>query len=934
MHELDAKWQKKWEEAGIFQPQAGRDAGTISAAGAAGGKFYLTAAFPYPNSPQHIGHGRTYTTTDIYARYMRMKGKNVLFPMAFHVTGTPILAMAKRIAEKDREILDIFEKIYGIPASVSETLTDPKELVAYFSREIEAGMKEMGYSIDWRRKFYSYDPQFNQFIRWQFAKLQNAGYITKGEHPVPWCPVGQTAVGAHDTKGDLDPQIEETSGILFPFEDGFIVCSTYRPETLDGVTNIWLKKDAKYVKVKAEDGKFGKRYYYFAKDVVSTLSMQLQFEVMEEYYGQDLIGKNAKHPVSGEDLPIFDAVFVDPKIGTGAVMCVPSDAPIDYLALRDAGLLDRVRMRQVLQIEGYGKFAAKELVEKMGVHDQLDPKAVEAKHILYKLSAYKGVMVAGEFAGMTGLDAKKKIEEQLKDRGMTIPVFEISNGPIYSRFGGLVGVKIVKDQWFIDYGDEKWKAQATECLSQMRILPEKTLKEYEYTIGWLKEKACTRSAGLGTKFPFDETKMIEALSDSTIYMAYYSVAHIAMKMKPEQLSEQLFDYVFLGNGDASGLPMEAEEMRREFSYWYPLDSRHSATDLVHNHLTFFIFNHVGIFPRECWPKQVVTNGFVLMDGKKMSKSMGNIMPIRAAINEFGADTIRFTVVSGADLAQDTDFNRSAVEGIISRARFMKASMEKYAADADTGEKDIADRWLQSRLHKRAIAADGMYEKFQLRQLAGELFYNTFNDLQWYLKRAKQPKLREFFEIWVPLIAPFMPHYAEELWEQLGKKHYVKDAPFVSVAQLPAGDQSKVDEKLEEAEDYILRAKDDIASILKLLKKEKAEKIELFVAAEWKRKLREIAAKEQKFDAVMRIAMADPEMRSKGADVSKAVVAYMKNAGSLGETRTAKFELSALQSGVKLLEDEFKAKVVFCSEEESSVPKAKNALPGKPSILVS
>jgi leucyl-tRNA synthetase len=180
----------------------------------------------------------------------------------------------------------------------------------------------------------------------------------------------------------------------------------------------------------------------------------------------------------------------------------------------------------------------------------------------------------------------------------------------------------------------------------------------------------------------------------------------------------------------------------------------------------------------------------------------------------------------------------------------------------------------------------------------------------------------------------MPHYAEELWEQLGKKHYVKDAPFVSLASLPEGDASKVDEKLEEAEDYIVHVKEDIAAILKLIKVEKANKIELFVAAEWKRKLREIAAKEQKFDAVMRIAMADAEMRSKGVDVSKAVVSYMKNAGALGETVTSQFELSALQSGVKLLEDEFKTKIAFCSEEESSVPKARNALPGKPSILVS
>src|SRR3989344_6672679 len=103
--EGDGKGQKRWEEAHLFEPKCGD----------AKPKFFLTPAFPYPNSPQHIGHGRTYTTTDIYARYMRMKGKRVLFPMAFHVTGTPILAMGKRIADKDKEIIGIFEKVYHIP---------------------------------------------------------------------------------------------------------------------------------------------------------------------------------------------------------------------------------------------------------------------------------------------------------------------------------------------------------------------------------------------------------------------------------------------------------------------------------------------------------------------------------------------------------------------------------------------------------------------------------------------------------------------------------------------------------------------------------------------------------------------------------------------------------------------------------------------------
>ncbi len=929
MHELDAKWQKRWEETGIFQPKV-----------ADGGKFYLTAAFPYPNSPQHIGHGRTYTTTDIYARYMRMRGKNVLFPMAFHVTGTPILAMAKRIADRDSEILEIFDKIYGIPLSVSGKLTDPRELVAYFSREIESGMKEMGYSIDWRRKFYSYDAQFNRFIHWQFAKLKEAGYITKGEHPVPWCPVGNTAMGAHDTKGDMDPQIEEVTGVLFPYEDGFLACSTYRPETIYGVTNIWVNGKTTYVK--ASDGK---RKLYIAKEAVEPLSMQLALTVEKEISAKELAAKAAKNPMTGESVPLYFASFVDPKHGTGVVMSVPAHAPYDYLALRDAGLEGKIKLKQVLRLEGFGSFPAKEICERMKITSQNDPKAEEATGEIYKKEAHTGVMAVGEFSGMKGVEAKEKIRAKMVAGKTALALYEISNGPIYSRYGGLVGVKIVKDQWFIDYGNEKWKAAARECLSEMGILPEKTRKEYGYTIGWLKEKACTRSSGLGTKFPFDESKMIEALSDSTIYMAFYTIAHIAMKMKPEGLTEGLFDYVFLGKKPAAGgkgvkgkkastLPPEAEEMRKQFTYWYPLDSRHSATDLVHNHLTFFIFNHVGIFPRKLWPRQIVTNGFVLMDGKKMSKSMGNIMPIRAAVEKWGADTIRFTTVSGADLAQDTDFNQPAVEGIIARMRFMKATMEKYAAGKDSVERDLADRWILSRMHKRALAAPQMYESFQLRDLSLELFYNTFNDLQWYLKRAEKPKLREFFELWVPLIAPFMPHYAEELWEALGKKHYVKDAAFVAVAPLPEGDASRVDENLEQAEEYLVRVREDIQSILKLLKMEKPAKVELFVAAGWKRKLREMAATEKKFDTTMKLAMADPELKQHASEVARVLQSYMKNAGALGQTKDEKFELEALQSAQKLLSEEFGCPVSSMPEAKSSVPKAKNALPGKPSILVS
>ena len=131
---IESKWSSRWAESRAFEsdPEPGRE------------KRYITAAFPYPNSPQHIGHGRTYTTADIYARYLRLRGYNVLYPMAFHVTGTPILAMAKRIAARDREVLDVFETIYGIGPEKAASLGEPRALVSYFSDEIEKGMKEIG----------------------------------------------------------------------------------------------------------------------------------------------------------------------------------------------------------------------------------------------------------------------------------------------------------------------------------------------------------------------------------------------------------------------------------------------------------------------------------------------------------------------------------------------------------------------------------------------------------------------------------------------------------------------------------------------------------------------------------------------------------------------------------------------------------------------
>ncbi|MCI0503119.1 leucine--tRNA ligase [Candidatus Micrarchaeota archaeon] len=907
---IEAKWSRRWAEAHAFEsdPAPGRE------------KRYITAAFPYPNSPQHIGHGRTYTTADIYSRYLRLKGYHVLFPMAFHVTGTPILAMAKRIAARDPDVLGVFERIYGILPEKAATLSEPRALVSYFSDEIESGMKEIGYSIDWRRKFYSYDERFNRFIQWQFRKLKELGYLIKGEYPIAWCPADKNAVSAHDTRGDVDPELEDVTVIKFAVagtgEPVSLVVTTYRPETVYGVTNIWVNPEAEYVRARHKG-----EIVLISKKAAEVLDLQLGLEIIGPIPADEILKMKAVNPMTNETVPVYRAGFVSAEIGTGIVMSVPAHAPLDYLALRDLGL-GGIPMPQVVSLKGYGPAPARDIVEKMGVKGQLDPLSEKATEEIYTKEAHDGVMVVGRYIGQKAMDAKVKIAEDLRSHGKAFNIVTLGNGPIFCRCGSHVVVNILKDQWFIDYGVPEWKAKAKECLEGMNIVPADTRGEYLYTIDWFKTRPSTRAAGLGTKFPFDESKMIEALSDSTIYMAYYTIAHMLKEMPAGEMDEDFFDAVFLGKGPKAG-DAKLAALRNSFLYWYPVDSRHSAGDLIRNHLTLYIFNHVGIFPdKSLWPRQIVTNGFVLMDGSKMSKSMGNILPLRKAIKEYGADVIRFSVVCGADLSSDTDFNRSVADGVRSRMALIDKLMQaaKYGTAKPHGR---IERWLLSRLNRKIERADKLYFELAIRDLALEIFYEVTSDLQWYMKRSSEPNLRDFFEKWVVLIAPFMPHYCEEYWEMLGGKGFVSFAPF------PKPDHAKIDDSIERGEELIRKVHADIEKISGLIGKKPA-KVTIYIAAEWKRDLYNLARENPKIDLFMKAAAAKKMDMKAVSALSKGI---MKNVHSLPAPIPQKDELDALNDAAGFLAKEYSCTVEVLPEEQPKHEKAKSALPDKPAIVI-
>lgn len=954
---IEDKWQRRWSEARVFEadPDPKKP------------KYYLTVAYPYPNSPQHIGHARTYTLADAHARYMRMKGYNTLLPMAFHYTGTPILAMSKRVAAKDPELIDVFVHLYGVDASSIDSFKDPLNIARYFHRDIKLGMQAMGFSIDWRREFTTIDPAYTKFIEWQFRRLLSAGLITKGAHPVGWCPSCMSAVGQHDTKGDLEPEVVEFTAIKFRLGNLSLPVATLRPETVFGVTNIWINPDAKYVEVEVD----GEHMIVSERALQKLKGLMPKIERVRDLAGMELVGRHATNPVTGSEVPVLPAEFVDPNNATGVVMSVPAHAPYDLLALRDLksnadairsyGLDQReiaaLEPIPVVGLEGYSTVPAEDVVKRLGVKDQRDPKGEIATKELYQKEFHLARMLpaTGDYAGMPVSKAKEMVKQDLVSSKRAFPFYEIINGPIQCRCGAEVTVNLVEDQWFINYADESWKEKVRKHLKKMSLVPDDLRQEFENVVEWLKEKACARRAGLGTRLPWDREWVIESLSDSTIYMAFYTISKVINErnVDPSALTDEVFDYVFFGKGDPSALPIERgvlEEMRTEFNYFYPLDSRHSGRDLVPNHLTFFIFNHVAIFPEQHWPRQIAVNGSVLMDGKKMSKSLGNIIPLHKAIKIYGADTLRTSILSASELLQDADFSDSQAKSIRSK---LLEFYDLSCSYADAGVPDLAnadhlDKWIVSRVQRVVSQVDSSMQCLRMREAIHCAFYILQQDLQWYMRRradrCNDPKTRSIIkyvlEAIVKLMAPFAPHICEEIWERFGREG------FVSVASYPSADQSLIFEKDEIAEDLLKSLVCDTSEIIRVTGISPA-RICYYTSPKWKWDvyLKALSALDSGADpkSLIRELMKDPEVRKRGGEAAKFINAISSCVITLPKDDRKKIlrnpgidENAFIGECAGFLSEQFKCKVEVQSADSPIYdPKGKagQAAPLRPAIYV-
>ncbi len=964
---MEEKWQRRWGEERIFEadPDPRKP------------KLFITVAYPYPNSPQHVGHGRTFTLTDVYARYRRMRGFNVLFPMAFHYTGTPILAMAKRVASGDSELIDEFTRIYRVPPEVVKQFTEPIKIADYFHEEIRRGMMEIGYSIDWRREFTTIDPPYSRFIEWQFEKLREKGLITKGSHPVGWCPSCGSPMGQHDTKGDVEPEIGDYVVIKFRYGEEFLPTATLRPETVFGVTNIWVRPDIQYVRAEVD----GTRWIVSEECAEKLRLLNRKAHIIGTVSGQDLVGDYAENLVTREKIPILPASFVDPKNATGVVMSVPGHAPYDYVALEDlkkrpselasfgvgAEVLKKIRPVAVIELDGYSEIPASDVLKLFKVESQSDPKVEDATRELYSQEFHRGRMRVntGRYAGMAVSQARERVREDLLRGGWADTMWELLNRPVFCRCGAEIAVKIFEDQWFIDYGNPDWKRLAHQCLEAMRIVPDEMREEFRNVIDWLKEKACARKQGLGTRLPWDPEWIIESLSDSVIYMSYYTIAkHLRQhSIDARRLGLEVFDYVLLGVGDPKAIgerfgldPKVLESMREEFLYFYPLDSRDSGRDLVPNHLTYFIFNHAALFPETLWPRQIVVNGSVLMEGKKMSKSFGNIIPLRNALASYGADPFRVAILSTAELLQDADFSNILAKSVKERLeRFYASAVEVMDRKGGTSGEALKpeDSWMLSRLQQHITIVTQAMENLRVREAIHDALYMLDQDIQWYTRRtsldAENPQrrraiartLREVLAARVLLLTPFTPHLCEEVWSMMGGKG------FVSTAQWPSYDSAKFDSKIIEEEELVKSLLEDTVSIVRAMKVT-PKKICYYVASSWKwdvylEALRMAKEGPVNVEALMKKAMTRPDVRGirqAPAFIRNIVEATNRMPSEVLEKRLstgAIDELRVIGGAAAFYAAEFKAEVSVYREDDSDRydprERARLAVPYRPGIYV-
>ncbi len=745
---VEKKWQRLWEEKNLFKAEIDSTKK----------KYYLLEMFPYPSGRIHMGHVRNYTIGDVVARYKRMKGFNVLHPMGWDAFGLP--------AEN---------------AAIGSGVA-PKKWTYENIDYMRSQLKRMGFSYDWDREFATCDPDYYKWEQLFFIKMFEKGLVYRDRCFVNWCDSCKTVLANEQVEGglcwrcgsqvllkeydqwffkitayaqELLDDIEKLSGnwpervlsmqrnwigkstgtlIKFKLDgmDGEIEVFTTRPDTLYGATFMSLAPEHPLVKTLVKDTKNESNVLNFVEE---TLKEDRFTRTSEQYEKKGVFtGRYCINPVTGLKMPIYVANFVLYDYGTGAVMAVPAHDQRDFEFAKKYGLPIIV------------------VIEPRGEH--LDPLAME--------QAYEdeGVLVnSGPFNGLKNKDAMTKITSHLEDMGMGSSTinFRIRDwGISRQRYWG-APIPIV-------YCD-KCGVQPVKEEDLPVLLPEgveitgKGVSPMEGIDDFVNTK-CPRCGGPARR----ETDTMDTFVESSWYFIRYCSPH------------------------ENDRPFDPEKT----SYWMPVDQyiggiEHAILHLLYARFFTKVLRDLGYVEISEPFERLLTQGMVIKDGAKMSKSKGNVVDPADMINTYGADATRLFCLFAAPPEKDMDWSDQGIEGsyrFLGRLWRLVDELKdrlKSTEDQADGRPGNLENIKKKTHHTIKKVTEDIDRRFRfntaiasMMELVNELYKvkDTIQD-----NHEDLAVIKEAIENLVIMLSPFVPHIADELWYMLGHQGMLLEHPW-------------------------------------------------------------------------------------------------------------------------------------------------------------
>ena len=880
------KWQKKWTKKKIFETKKSSKK-----------KFYCLEMYPYPSGKLHMGHVRNYALGDVFARYKRMKGFNVLYPMGYDSFGLP----AENAAIKNK--------------------ADPEEWTNNNIKEMKKQQTQLGQSYDWSRELASHDPKYFKWNQWMFLKFLKKKLAYKKESFVNWCPECETVLANEQVHNGecwrcsttveqkeleqwylkireyADELLEELEGLDWPervkimqrnwigkskgtnvdFEivgGDKVTVFTTRPDTLYGVTFLVFAPEHPKVRKWVQGTKYEQKFNKFFKEVMSEDKFERSSEDSEKK-GM-FIGKHAVNPLTGDKVPIYIGNFVLYEYGGGAVMAVPAHDQRDFMFAQKHDL----EIKLVIQPDAY----------------DIDEKNMSRAYI------GDGVLVnSEEFNATRNRDAIEGISKKLKDLNKGGPAYDYKlrdwlisrqrywGTPIpilYCDKCGMVPekeenlpVKLPKDVKFTGQGN-----------------PLETSKEFS-------EAECPKCGCKAKR----ETDTMDTFVDSSWYFMRYT--NPANDEKP--FSKEIINY------------------------WLPTDQYIGGIEHAVMHLLYARFitkatRDLKLHDVDEPFQSLLCQGMVLKDGAKMSKSIGNTVDPGKIIDEYGPDTARLFMLFTALPEKDLEWSDKGVAG---NYKFLKRVYSLLSIDTEKRESvNNKDKHMLSRLHSTIKTVTEHIEELKLSLAVGKIM-ELVNHINSYVQESiHESTYHEVLEKLTLLMSPFVPHIAEEMWHKLGNEN------FCSLEEWPVFEEEKIDEEAEAAEELVHTTIADIQEVLELIGKEKPKEIKLIISPKWKYKffsiLKEEVEKTRDVKALMGIVMDEKDLKKHGKDISKMIPTIANDVTKLPlRVLNQKTEKESLEEYKDRIEEEFSSKVSIELTEESKEPKARQAIPGKPAIVI-